>query len=215
MTAAAAARPPQDDAKLAALEQRVYGLERGVHDLNQLFTGRIGEVSAQLAGLTSKLDERSRTPWATIVSAMGVVLAIVVAGGQLAKAPLDDALGRLERDYERMGRETASAANFSEFKSTYESNRLVARQDYDARFARVDAAIAALDMRSRMDKDAVVPRGEHQERWRAGEAAVTGLQRQVDDLKTAFGGIYGARDVVIDLRQRLDRIERRDRPSGP
>lgn len=214
MTAPAAGRLLHEDAKLAALEQRVYGLERGVHDLNQLFTGRIGEVSAQLAGLTSKLDERSRTPWATIVSAMGVVLAIVVAGGQLAKAPLDDALGRLERDYDRLGRETASAANFSEFKSTYENNRLVARQDYDARFARVDAAIAALEARSRADKDAVVPRGEHQERWRAEEAAVTGLQRQVDDLKTAVGGIYGARDVIIDLRQRLDRIERRDRPSG-
>lgn len=210
MTAAATAqRSLRDDAKLAALEQRVYGLERGVHDLNQLFTGRIGEVSAQLAGLTTKLDERSRTPWATIVSAMGVVLAIVIAGGQLAKAPVDDALGRLERDYDRIARETVSAANFSEFKSTYENNRLVGRQDYDARFARVDQGLAALDQRVRDAKDAVVPRGEHQERWRAEDAAVTALQRQVDDLKTAFGGVYGARDVIMDLRQRLDRVERR------
>ncbi|GLK67917.1 hypothetical protein [Hansschlegelia plantiphila] len=91
-----------DDAKLAALEQRVYGLERGVQDLNQLFTGRIGEVSAQLSGLTTKLDDRSRTPWATIVSAMGVVLAIVIAGGQLVKTPVDDAIRRLERDVTRL-----------------------------------------------------------------------------------------------------------------
>lgn len=213
MTAAATAhRSLRDDAKLAALEQRVYGLERGVHDLNQLFTGRIGEVSAQLAGLTTKLDERSRTPWATIVSAMGVVLAIVIAGGQLAKAPVDDALGRLGRDYDRLSRETVSGSSFSEFKSTYENNRLVGRQDYDARFARVDGALAGLDQRIRDAKDAVVPRGEHQERWRGEDAAVAALQRQVDDLKSASSGVYGARDVIIDLRERLDRVERRADP---
>ncbi|PZQ16963.1 MAG: hypothetical protein DI565_06120 [Ancylobacter novellus] len=114
----------RDDAKLAALEQRVYGLERGVHDLNRLFTGRIGEVSAQLASLSGKLDDRSRTPWPTIVAAMGVVLAIVVAGGELAKAPIDHAIARLERDLERIARQSVSAATFSEFKSAYENDRL-------------------------------------------------------------------------------------------
>lgn len=204
----------RDDAKLAALEQRVYGLERGVHDLNQLFTGRIGEVSAQLAGLSTKLDERSRTPWATIVSAMGVVLAIVIAGGQLAKAPVDDALTRLERDYARVVQETISAKSFAEFKATYENNRLVSRQDYDARFARVDADLTALEARAREAQGAVVPRGEHQERWRSQDAAIAALQRQLDELKAAFGGIYGARDVIIELRERLDRIERTRSGSG-
>lgn len=203
----AAAAYERDDAKLAALEQRVYGLERGVHDLNQLFTGRIGEVSAQLAGLTSKLDERSRTPWATIVSAMGVVLAIVVAGGQLAKAPVDDALRRLERDYARLASNTVSIGGFADFKAAYENNRIVGRQEADGRYARVDIALRALEQRAHDAQNLVVPRGEHQERWRAQDAAVAALQRQIDDLKTAFGGVYGARDVIIDLRERLDRIE--------
>ncbi|GLK81433.1 hypothetical protein [Methylopila turkensis] len=91
----------RDDAKLAALEQRVYGLERGVHDLNQLFTGRIGEVSAQLTSLSAKFDDRSRTPWGTIVSGMGVVFALLVAGCELARAPIVDAIARLERDVAR------------------------------------------------------------------------------------------------------------------
>ncbi|RXF75440.1 hypothetical protein [Hansschlegelia zhihuaiae] len=198
----------RDDAKLAALEQRVYGLERGVHDLNQLFTGRIGEVSAQLAGLSTKLDERSRTPWATIVSAMGVVLAIVTAGGQLAKAPVDDALARLERDYDRLTREAVRTSGFAEFKATYESDRLVGRQDLDARFARVDAAVAELERRARAAGEAVVPRGEHQERWRGQDAAIASVQRQLDELKSALGGVYGARDVILDLRERLARVER-------
>lgn len=212
--ARSAAAYERDDAKLAALEQRVYGLERGVHDLNQLFTGRIGEVSAQLAGLATKLDERSRTPWATIVSAMGVVLAIVVAGGQLAKAPVDDALQRLERDYARLTSNTVSAGGFADFKAAYENNRIVSRQEADGRYARVDIAMQALEQRARDAESLVVPRGEHQERWRAQDAAVAALQRQVDDLKTAFGGVYGARDVIIDLRERLDRIEGA-RSAGP
>lgn len=102
------------DAKLAALEQRVYGLERGVHDLNQLFTGRIGEVSAQLSSLAAKLDERSRTPWATLVSAMGVVLAIVIAGGELARTPLVDGIVRLEREQAALERRAAPVAAFAE-----------------------------------------------------------------------------------------------------
>lgn len=202
-----------DDARLAALEQRVYGLERGVQDLNQLFTGRIGEVSAQLSGLASKLDDRSRTPWATIVSAMGVVLAIVVAGGQLAKTPVDDAIQRLERDTSALGSQATPLSTFSDFKATYESNRLVSRQDYDARFARVDAALKALEQQTREAQSSVVPRGEHQERWRSQELAAAGLQRQIDDLKQALGSIYGARDVIMDLRERLDRVER-SRPSA-
>jgi len=198
------------DAKLAALEQRVYGLERGVQDLNQLFTGRIGDVSAQLSALAAKLDERSRTPWATIVSAMGVVLAIVIAGGQLAKTPVDDAIRRLERD----AAEATPLTTFGDFKATYENNRLVNRQDMDARFARVDGMLKALETQAREAQAAVVPRGEHQERWRSQDLALQSVQRQIDDLKQALGSIYGARDVIIDLRERLDRVERARMPPG-
>jgi C-terminal processing protease CtpA/Prc len=34
------------------------------------------------------------------------------------------------------------------------------------------------------------------------------LQRQLDEVKEAQGSVYGARDVILDLRQRLDRVER-------
>ena len=198
----------RDDAKFAALEQRVYGLERGVQDLGTRFSGEISNVSAQIAGLAAKLDERSRTPWATIVSAMGVVLAVVVAGGQLAKMPIDDAISRLERDQAALDRDTVPLPTFTEFKSTYENNRTINRLDIDAKVAKLNADIKTLEDRRNADRDAVVPRAEHQERWRAQDQAVASVQRQVDDLKAAFGGIYGARDVIIDLRERLDRVER-------
>lgn len=145
-----------DDAKLAALEQRVYGLERGVHDLNQLFTGRIGDVSAQLSGLATKLDERSRTPWGTIVSAMGVVLAIVIAGGQLAKAPIDDALRRLERDQIRLDEaaktaddKTHAALSVLPSRAELEERRRAADKDAEGLQRQIDA----LSVSARCAKD--------------------------------------------------------------
>lgn len=204
----------RDDAKFAALEQRVYGLERGVQDLGTQFSGRISDVSSQIAGLSAKLDERSRTPWATIVSAMGVVLAVVVAGGQLAKMPIDDAITRLERDTAALDKDTVPLSTFTEFKSTYENNRTINRLDIDAKVAKINGDMKTIEDRSRADRDAVVPRAEHQERWRAQDQAIAGLQRQIDDLKTSLGGIYGARDVIIDLRERLDRVERTRAAGG-
>lgn len=188
MTAAPQRLPTRhhDGARLAALEQRVYGLERGVQDLNQLFTGRIGEVSAQLSSLAAKLDERSRTPWATIVSAMGVVLAIVIAGGELAKSPIVDAIARTERDQARLEAAATPHGVFSEFKATYENNRLLARQDTDQRFLKLDVALAGLAREIRETQAAAVTRGELAERRRADELGREGLQRQLDGIRQAL-----------------------------
>ncbi len=38
-------------------------------------------------------------------------------------------------------------------------------------------------------------------------------QRQLDDQKQQSGAVYGTRDVIMDLRQRVDRVER-DRPAA-
>ncbi|HEY0292809.1 MAG TPA: hypothetical protein VGC51_10835 [Hansschlegelia sp.] len=203
-----------DDAKFAALEQRVYGLERGVTDLSASMSVRFGDVTTQIAGLGAKLDERSRTPWATIVSAMGVVLAIVIAGGQLAKLPIDQAVTRLERDTETLDKTTVPLSTFQEFKSTYENNRLLNKQDIDAKVAAVSADLRTLEARTRDDAQGIVPRGEHEERWRAIDGSIASVQRQVDDLKQALGGIYGARDVILDLRSRIDQLERGGHPAG-
>jgi hypothetical protein len=68
-----------------ALEQRVYGVEKAV-----------GEIRDYLAGLSTKIDERSRTPWATLIACGGFVLALVSAIGVLAYAPINVELARHE-----------------------------------------------------------------------------------------------------------------------
>ena len=203
------------DARLAALETRVSGIERGMSALDDKISSRFKETTDQLGQLTAKLDERSKTHWPTIWGAMSVVLGLVIAGGTLAFSPRDESIRRIEAGLNDVAASRVSFSAFSEFKGTYENNRLLFRQDIDARFIRLDGEIGALERRIREGETAVAPRGEQQERWRAQDAAVAALQRQLDDVKSALGGIYGARDVIIDLRERLDRLERgRSAPPG-
>ena len=39
------------------------------------------------------------------------------------------------------------------------------------------------------------------------------IQRQLDEVKQAQGSVYGARDILLDLRERIDRMVRQ-RLSG-
>jgi hypothetical protein len=68
-----------------ALEQRVYGVEKAV-----------GEIRDYLASLSTKIDERSRTPWTTLIAVGGFTLALISAIGVLAYTPINTELARHE-----------------------------------------------------------------------------------------------------------------------
>lgn len=57
-------------------------------------------------------------------------------------------------------------------------------------------------------RDAQVPRAELERVWSAYDQRLADHQRQLDESKQAAGSVYGARDVILDLRERLDRVER-------
>lgn len=40
-------------------------------------------------------------------------------------------------------------------------------------------------------------------------------QRQIDEVKQAQGSVYGQCDIILDLRDRLDRIERQRLSDSP
>jgi hypothetical protein len=44
--------------------------------------------------------------------------------------------------------------------------------------------------------------------WAAYDQRFVDQQRQLDDVKQAQGSVYGQRDIILDLRERLDRVER-------
>jgi hypothetical protein len=55
--------------------------------------------------------------------------------------------------------------------------------------------------------DSVVPRGEHESKWGTQAAVDAGIQRQMDELRAAFGATYSLGDAIKDLGARLDRLE--------
>jgi hypothetical protein len=74
-----------EEARFAALSQRVTGIESSVNNLSQ-----------QFASFVAKLDERGRTPWGLLVSVAVAILAYVTTIGGLAYAPVWSALSRQE-----------------------------------------------------------------------------------------------------------------------
>lgn len=71
---------------IGALEQRVYGVEKAVND-----------ISSSIAALSTKIDERSRTPWATLIAAAGFLLLFMSTVGVLAYRPIEADIARHER----------------------------------------------------------------------------------------------------------------------
>jgi hypothetical protein len=56
---------------------------------------------------------------------------------------------------------------------------------------------------------AILPRGEHEEKWRTNAVSQSDLQRQIDEVRKAFGDTYSPKDALRFMQERLDRIEGR------
>lgn len=170
--------------------------------IDQMFTSFDKRFSEQIGSTNAQLAERGKTPWGLLISAMGVMIVIVQGLSSLQFGPVRADIDRLTSAISTVATNTTSNAAFSEFKSTYDANRLTSRQDNDNRFAAIESKFQNQ-----------VPRGEHERVWSNYDQRFTDVQRQVDELKAAQGSVYGARDFLLDMRERLDRVER-DRASS-
>lgn len=135
------------DAQYAALSQRVTGIENSVN-----------AISAQIGALATTINDRSKTPWGTLIAGLGV--ALVIGGGYttLSRQPTDQAIVRLQDDVHTI-------------------------------------------------EGSIVPRGEHERVWQNADSQFSNQQREIDEIKTALGGIWGVRDVIQELKENQKRLE--------
>ena len=185
------------DAVTAQLGERVTNLGRRQTDLEAemragfkameaAVTGLANETRSSIAALSTNLAERNKPQW----QALGVALTFAAMLGGLAYLPIREATSDLKSSV------------------TVLADRMVTRQEMDWRQARAaeDRArmeAAVIDLRS-----AQVPRAELERVWAGFDQRFADHQRQLDDVKQAQGAVYGARDVLLDLRERIDRMER-------
>ncbi|MFC3695524.1 hypothetical protein ACFOWB_25140 [Chenggangzhangella methanolivorans] len=124
--------------------------------------------------------------------------------GTLAYLPVTAGLRDARDDIRSNAKDALSVEGFKDFKATYENNRIVYRQDVEAKIAAGAADLRALEARIRKDSKAIVPRGEHEEHWRSQNAQIINLQRQVDEVKAQAGSTYGVRDVIQRLEKQVE-----------
>lgn len=192
------------DAMQAQLGERVTNLGRrqtdlenemrsGFRQIEQSIAGIANETRTAIANLSQNLAERNRPQW----QAIGVALTFAVVIGGMAYWPIREATGRLEAAVDRMG------------------ERMITRQEMEWRQARsqedrlrMEGSI--VDLRSNL-----IPRAELTRTFENFDHRFSDHQRQIDEVKATQNSVYGARDVLMDLRERLDRLEQQRRIGSP
>lgn len=178
-------------AQYARLSERVENQGKDIIDLRSNMNTGFSNVQAALTSLTNELRGSTKTQWPVIWSAIGVCFVVITAIGGLAYAPITSGMTRMD----------AILGGIAE--------KMVTRQEMDWRSARAgedrvrqDAAIS--DLRA-----GTVTRAEWMERNRARDQEVSDLSRRVDEIRSDFGAVYGARDVIVDLKKEVDNLRQR------
>lgn len=185
------------DAVTAQLGERVTNLGRRQTDLESemragfkamesAVTGLANETRSSIAALSTNLAERNKPQW----QALGVALTFAAMLGGLAYLPIREATSDLKTSVGML------------------SERMVTRQEMDWRQARAAEDRARMEGSANDIRGALVPRAELERVWQGFDQRFADHQRQLDDVKQAQGSVYGARDVLLDLRDRVDRMER-------
>lgn len=168
---------------------------------------RMGQLEDGFKTMIAKLDARSGINWAPVSIMVTIMVATLGAGF----AYINGSMSRLETGQEKAERRSES---------------YVPRVDLETRFTvlaqRRDDAQRVTDgrmERSERDIDALqkgqVPCGEHEQMWLRQRDVDSEFRRQFDEVRKAYGDLYTPRDTILDLRRRLEEMERRaPRPGG-
>lgn len=185
------------DALTAQLGERVTNLNRrqsdletemrsGFKQIESSMSSMSTEMRSAVSALSSNIAERNKPQW----QAIAVALSFCTIVGGLVYWPIKD---------------DTSGVKSSILLIT---ERMVTQKELEWRTARGVEDRQRTEAAVKDIRESLVPRAEHERVWQNYTNKDEDLQRQVDEVKQAQGSVYGARDVILDLRERLDRVER-------
>lgn len=185
------------DAMTAQLGERVTNLGRRQSDLEsemrsgfKTMESAVSSLSTEMrtsvAALATNIAERNKPQW----QALGVALTFCTILGGLAYWPINAATTDLK----------AAVLVISE--------KMVTQKEMEWRTARGAEDRARMEGSVKEVRDAQVPREELDRVFAAYDQRFLDQQRQLTDMKEAQGGVYGARDVIMDLKTSQQRLER-------
>lgn len=197
-----------ENASQAQLGERVTNLGRRQSDLESEMRSGFKQVESSISSLANEtrnaiasvsasIAERNKPQW----QALGVALTFATVLGGLAYMPIREATTDLKSSVSTLADRALSVGAFQDFKATYENNRIVSRTEYIDKFGAVNISIGKIN-------DQLVPRAELERVWVSEDQQRAQMQKQIDELKQGQASTYSARDVILDMRERLDRMER-------
>lgn len=184
---------------IGALQQRVFGLESSQRNLSDGLSNLAQRVETLFAGLATKIEERSRPQYPLLISLGLLGLAVVSSVGWLAYAPIRENQNDLKSALVEMTKSVSERVSIRELdgRSARTTNELI----------RINTDINALEA-------ITVPRVEQAERMRSVDAQFVSQQRQIDDIKKAFGDTFSLRDALMQMQRRIDQLEAMRRSAG-
>lgn len=177
-------------ASWARLSERVENQGKDIIDLRSNMNTGFQGVNANLATLSNELRNNSRTQWPVVWAALSVGVTILAGLGFMALQPIKDNTSRLEDAVVRVA-ETA-----------------VSQKEMDWRTQRGSEDRTRQEASLKDIRESQVPRQELERIWQSYDQRFLDHQRQIDEMKTAQGSIYGQRDIILDLKENQQRLER-------
>lgn len=202
-------------AQYARLSERVENQGKDIVDLRSNMNTGFQSVNASLNTLSNELRNNSKTPWPVIWSAAGVSFTVLAALGAFFYGTLTREQSRLDVALVKQAEiAQSSVSKLSEATQVAIAN-MITRQEMDWRQARGAEDRLRMEAGIKEVREAQVPRAELIRTWQNYDQRFMDQQRQIDEVKQAQASVYGARDVLLDLRERVDRMERQRLSSAP
>lgn len=188
-------------ASWARLSERVENQGKDIVDLRSNMNTGFQSVNAAIGTLSNELRSNSRTQWPAIWAALSVGVAILTGLGFMALQPIKDNISSIRDDAKVQMASSAQAISAV-------VDKMVTQKEMEWRTQRSAEDRQRTDANVRDLRDAQVPRLELDRVFQAYNQQFQDQQRQIDEVKQAQGSVYGQRDVILDLRERMERMER-------
>lgn len=194
-------------AQYARLSERVENQGKDIIDLRSNMNTGFQNVNANISALANDFRGAGKTQWPIIIGFCTVSITILGGLGYLALQPIKDNISQIREDAKGLASSTSTSL-------AVVVDKMVTQKEMEWRTARGAEDRARMEASIKDVRDAQVPRAELERVWTSQTNVDSDQQRQLDELKQAQGSVYGARDVILDLRQRVDRMEREKASPG-
>lgn len=210
-------------ARYYQLDERVTNLRSSVSHLETQMQTGFAAINGQLHALNEQLRQGAKTQWPVVWSAAGVVFAVLAGIGAILYTPIKSDIGKLEELAITRNEYDNNQLRSTETRMRYEN---MLSKLADTTVTKDDLAVLTdeyRDYKTRIDNtlgrmDAgTVTRAEWTERNRARDVELADVSRRIDELQKSSNAVYGARDIILDMKRELDDLRdavQRERRSG-